>query len=316
MHKLSVVVPVYQDELSIKQNFLILKEVLDRASSLFNYEVILVNDGSKDNSILVLEYLHSEHPRSTGVINLTRNFGQVAAIIAGLGRCTGDCAVVISSDLQDPPQLIPEMFTEWLAGAMTVVGIRESREDSSFSRLASRFFYRLMRRYAVAGIPPGGFDFFLLDRMVIDRVLNSSERNGFLQGQILAASGRITQIQYKRRARQVGKSGWTLFRKIKYFVDGFGGYSFVPIRLITLLGVIAFFLALLLSIVLVIQRLAFGTEAPGWSSVMIALLVLHGFELFAIGIIGEYVWRALDQVRPRPIYLIDYFKPPLAGDES
>jgi glycosyltransferase involved in cell wall biosynthesis len=182
MRKLSVVVPVYQDELSIKQNFLILKEVLDRASSLFNYEVILVNDGSKDNSILVLEELHSEHPRSTGVINLTRNFGQVAAITAGLGRCTGDCAVVISSDLQDPPELIPEMFTEWLAGGMTVVGIRESREDSSFSRLASHFFYRLMRRYAVTGIPPGGFDFFLLDRMVIDRVLNSSERNGFLQG--------------------------------------------------------------------------------------------------------------------------------------
>jgi dolichol-phosphate mannosyltransferase len=316
MHKLSVVVPVYQDELSIKQNFLILKEVLDRVSSLFNYEVILVNDGSKDNSILVLEELHSEYPRCTGVINLTRNFGQVAAITAGLGRCTGDCAVVISSDLQDPPELIPEMFTEWLAGATTVVGIRESREDSSFSKLTSRFFYRLMRRYAVAGIPPGGFDFFLLDRMVIDRVLNSSERNGFLQGQILAASGRITQIPYKRRARQLGKSGWTLFRKIKYFVDGFVAYSFVPIRLITLLGILALFLAVPLSTVLIIQRLAFGTEAPGWSSVMIALLVLHGFELFAIGIIGEYVWRALDQVRPRPIYLIDYFKPPLAGDES
>jgi len=316
MYKLSVIVPVYQDELSIKANFVNLKAELDRGSDLFKYEVILVNDGSRDNSILRLEELHSEYPRCAGVVNLTRNFGQVAAITAGLGRCTGDCAAVISSDLQDPPELIPEMFKHWLAGAKTVIGIRESREDSSFSRLTSRLFYRLMRRYAVAGIPVGGFDFFLLDRTVIERLLNSSERNGFLQGQILAASGKIAQIPYKRRARQVGRSGWTALRKLKYFVDGFVAYSFVPIRLITLLGVIAFFLALLLSIALVIQRLAFGTEAPGWSSVMIALLILHGFELFAIGIIGEYVWRALDQVRPRPIYLIDYFKPPSTGDES
>jgi polyisoprenyl-phosphate glycosyltransferase len=316
MYKLSVIVPVYQDELSIKENFVNLKAELDRGSDLFKYEVILVNDGSRDNSILRLEELHYEYPRCAGVVNLTRNFGQVAAITAGLGRCTGDCAAVISSDLQDPPELIPEMFKHWLAGAKTVIGIRESREDSSFSRLTSRLFYRLMRRYAVAGIPVGGFDFFLLDRTVIERLLNSSERNGFLQGQILASSGRIAQIPYKRRARQAGKSGWTVLRKLKYFVDGFVAYSFVPIRLITLLGVIAFFLALLLSIVLIIQRLFFGTEAPGWSSVMVALLILHGFELLAIGIIGEYVWRALDQIRPRPIYLIDYFKPPVAGDES
>jgi dolichol-phosphate mannosyltransferase len=208
------------------------------------------------------------------------------------------------------------MFNHWLAGAKTVIGVRESREDSSFSRLTSRLFYRLMRRYAVAGIPLGGFDFFLLDRTVIEHLQRSSERNGFLQGQILAAGGKIAQIPYKRRARKVGKSGWTLFRKLKYFVDGFVAYSFVPIRLITLLGIIAFLLAVLFSVGLVVQRLVYGTEAPGWSSVMIALLILHGFELLAIGIIGEYVWRALDQVRPRPMYLIDYFKPPEPERES
>ncbi len=315
MHKLSIVIPVYQDELSIRQNFLTVKAELDRASEHFTYEVILVNDGSRDNSLLVLEQVHGEYPGCIGVVNLTRNFGQVAAISAGLKHSTGDCAAVISSDLQDPPELIPKMFACWQAGAKTVIGVRESREDSPFSRFASKCFYRLMQRYAVAGIPASGFDFFLLDRTVIDRVLNSSERNGFLQGQILSASGKVVQLPYKRRARTVGKSGWTIFRKVKYFVDGFVAYSFVPIRFITLLGIVVFVLAVLLSIALVAQRLFWGTEAPGWSSVMIALLILHGFELLAIGIVGEYVWRALDQVRPRPIYLIDYVKPPVAEAE-
>jgi dolichol-phosphate mannosyltransferase len=311
MHKLSVVIPVYQDELSIAQNFLTLKAALDAASDLFSYEVILVNDGSRDNSILVLEQIYSEYPASVGVVNLTRNFGQVAAISAGLDRCNGACAAVISSDLQDPPELIPQMFKLWMNGAKTVIGVREARDDSGFSRLTSRLFYRLMQRYAVSGIPASGFDFFLLDRAVIERLLNSTERNGFLQGQILAASSVIAQIPYKRRPRQIGTSSWTLVGKIKYFVDGFVAYSFVPIRFITLLGIVAFLGALLFSMALVVQRLAWGTEAPGWSSIMIALLILHGFELLAIGVIGEYVWRALDQVRPRPIYLIDYFKPPL-----
>jgi polyisoprenyl-phosphate glycosyltransferase len=315
MHKLSVIIPVYEDELSIAQNFLTLKTELDRASDLFSYEVILVNDGSRDNSILVLEQLYGEYPACVGVVNLTRNFGQVAAILAGLGRCTGDCAVVISSDLQDPPELIPQMFKLWMEGAKTVIGVRESRDDSSFNRFTSRMFYRLMQRYSVSGIPASGFDFFLLDRAVVERILNSFERNGFLQGQILAASSVVAQIPYKRRARQIGKSSWTLVRKIKYFVDGFVAYSFVPIRFITLLGIVAFLGALLFSIALVVQRLAWGTEAPGWSSIMIALLILHGFELLAIGVIGEYVWRALDQVRPRPIYLVDYFKPPLEEAE-
>jgi glycosyltransferase involved in cell wall biosynthesis len=316
MHKLSVVIPVYQDELSIAQNFRILKEELDRAADLFNYEIILVNDGSRDNSILILEQLHSEYPACVGVVNLTRNFGQVAAISAGLGRCKGDCAAVISSDLQDPPELIPQMFKLWMGGAKTVVGVRESREDSAFSRITSRLFYRLMRRFAVPAIPVSGFDFFLLDRVVIDRVLNSSERNGFLQGQILASSSVIAQIPYRRRSRQIGESNWTIVGKVKYFVDGFVAYSFVPIRFITVLGIVAFLSALLFSIALVVQRLTWGTEAPGWSSIMIALLILHGFELLAIGVIGEYVWRALDQVRPRPIYLVDYFKPPEPGAEQ
>jgi dolichol-phosphate mannosyltransferase len=275
--------------------------------------VILVNDGSTDNSLLVLEQLHREFPACVGVVNLVRNFGQVAAVIAGLERCTGHCAAVISSDLQDPPELIVEMFKRWRQGAETVLAIRESRDDAWYNKLASRIFYSLMRRYALASIPSGGFDFFLLDRAVVNRVLNAVERNGFLQGQILGASSKVAEIPYKRRARRAGTSGWGPLRKLKYLVDGFVAYSFLPIRLISLVGIATFIIALLLSFALIIQNLFFGTAAPGWSSLMIALLVLHGLELLAIGVIGEYLWRALDQVRPRPLYVIDYFKAPRAG---
>jgi dolichol-phosphate mannosyltransferase len=315
MDKLSVVIPVYQDQTSIRRNFLAVKHELDKCAGLFNYEFILVNDGSPDGSLLMLEQIHAEYPGIVGVLNLTRNFGQVAATLAGLSRCTGDCAVVISSDLQDPPELIPKMFDEWRRGVPTVIGVRESREDPALGRAGSYLFYRLMQRYALPSIPEKGFDFFLLDRTIIERVLNSSERNGFLQGQILFASGKVVQIPYKRRARRAGRSGWTLFAKLKYFVDGFVAYSFTPIRLISVLGLLAFSLAIVFSIGLTVQRLLFGTLAPGWSSVMIALLLLHGFELLAIGIVGEYVWRALDQVRARPMYLVDYYKPPSSDHE-
>jgi glycosyltransferase involved in cell wall biosynthesis len=310
MPKISVIVPVYQDELSIRTNVLTLKAALESASSIVSYEIILVNDGSTDNSLSILEELHSEFPQTVGIVSFARNFGQVAAILAGLARSTGECAAIISSDLQDPPELILQMFSRWQQGAKTVLGTRESRDDPWYNKLASRIFYRLMRRYALASLPSGGFDCVLLDRSVVARVLSSAERNGFLQGQILAASASVAQIPYRRRARRAGTSGWGPLRKLKYLVDAFVAYSFLPIRLISFLGIAVFVFAILLSCALVLENLLFGTAAPGWSSLMIALLVLHGFELLAVGVIGEYVWRALDQIRPRPLYVIDYVKAP------
>lgn len=315
MDKLSVIVPVYQDELSVYDNFLALKRELDKFSDTFHCEFVLVNDGSSDNSLLVLEQIHAEYPELVAIINFTRNFGQVAAIFAGLAQCSGDCAAVISSDLQDPPELIPRMYDEWVKGARTVIGVRQSREDSFFVKHSSRMFYRLLQRYALPSIPSTGFDFFLLDRVVIQRVLDFPERNSFLQGRVLFASGKVAHLPYARRARKIGRSGWTLFKKLKYFADGFVAYSFTPIRFISALGILAFFLAVLFSAALIVQRFAFGTEAPGWSSVMIALLLLHGFELLAIGIVGEYVWRTLDQSRGRPLYIVDYCKRPMRKEE-
>jgi dolichol-phosphate mannosyltransferase len=167
-----------------------------------------------------------------------------------------------------------------------------------------------MRKYALPGLPKTGFDFFLVDRRVGERMLDNKERNAFLQGMILQSSARVKQIPYHRRPRLVGTSGWTTFKRVKYFLDGFVGYSFMPIRLITVLGFVMFFFGIIMSLVIVVQTLLYGTRALGWSSVMISLLFLHGLEMLILGVLGEYLWRALDQIRARPVYMIDWSKLP------
>lgn len=310
MSKLSVVIPVYREAESLRHNYLVLKDILDKHATNFTYEVLFVDDGSSDGSLDVMESLQREYPATVGVLSFTRNFGQVAAIFAGLHFCSGDCAVVISSDLQDPPELIPIMFQKWRDGSKSILGTRRLRDDPVTARWASRAFYRLMRAYAIPALPETGFDFFLLDREIIDRVLAKPEPNAFLQGHILYMSGKVTEIPYDRRRRQSGVSGWGFFRKLKYFIDGFIAYSFAPIRLITTGGVALFCIGAISSVVLILQRIFWGTSAAGWTSVMIAMLFLHGTEMLMLGVIGEYVWRSLDQARSRPIYIVNRYLPP------
>lgn len=317
MPKLSVVIPVYREALGVRRNFERLKTILDRHASEFEYEIILVNDGSPDNSLEMMEEIHRDYPAVTGLVSFIRNFGQVAAISAGLRFSTGDCAAVISCDLQDPPELIPEMFSHWRAGRKTILAVRADREDSLAARVPSAIFYRLMKAYALPTLPERGFDFFLVDRAVIERILAHPESNAFLQGQILFASGPIYEIPYTRHAREVGESSWSLTRKLKYLLDGFAAYSFTPIRLIAVCGLLLFIAGILVSIGLVIQRLEYGTRSAGWSSIMVTMLLLHGTEMLMIGVIGEYLWRTLDQSRARPLYIVDYEKSPeKAEDES
>jgi dolichol-phosphate mannosyltransferase len=228
---------------------------------------------------------------------------------------TGDCIAAISSDLQDPPELIPRFFEEWVNGADAVIGVRETRTDPRSSILLSRMFYRSMQKFALPNIPKTGFDYFLIDRRVADQIRENRERNMFLQGAILQSSARIVRIPYHRRARQQGRSGWTILKKTKYFVDAFVGYSFMPIRLITVAGLAMFLVGVIASAAIILQRIFLGTQSIGWSSIMATLLFLHGVEMFMLGILGEYLWRALDQVRPRPMYLIDWTKlPPSSRD--
>jgi len=315
MVKLSVVLPVYREAEGLRLNVDRLRSALRPHGHDFEYEIILVNDGSPDGSLDVMESLYREAPETIRIVSLIRNFGQVAAIFAGLARAAGECVAVMSSDMQDPPELIPEMFKRWREGARTVLAVRGGRHDGLQSALASRVFYASMRRFALPALPSGGFDFFLLDATVVRRMLANPEPNAFLQGQVLFASGTASEIRYTRLPRTTGRSSWGVLKKLKYLIDGFIGFSFAPIRLISLLGALLFCSGILLSAGLVAQRLFFGTRSPGWTSLMIAMLLFHGLETLMIGVLGEYLWRTLDQCRSRPLYIVDFERgtPPTRG---
>jgi polyisoprenyl-phosphate glycosyltransferase len=302
--RISIVIPVFQNELNIAPTYQALKSELDKAD-LFEFEIVFVNDGSTDNSWQELLKVYNADPERITLINLLRNFGQVPALLAGFANATGDCVIAMSADLQDPPSVVLEMIDEWNRGHKLVVATRESRRDGSLNKFMSHVFYRLMRKFAIPNMPVGGYDFFLIDRSIVGLLLQMDERNLFLQGQILWMGHSPKLIMYERRKRELGKSQWSLSRKIKYFIDGFVAYSFFPIRLVSAVGIAMFFLGIILSVIIAIQTVVFGTKSVGWSSIMVAMLMLNGLQMMMIGVIGEYLWRNFDETRKRPLYLIE-----------
>jgi dolichol-phosphate mannosyltransferase len=305
MKRVSIVIPVFQNELNIAPTCAALKSELEKASR-FEYEIVFVNDGSTDNSWQELQKVYDADPERITLINLLRNFGQVPAMLAGFANATGDCVVAMSADLQDPPAIVLEMLEEWERGHKLVVATRESRNDGFVNKLSSKLFYRLMRKFALPNMPLGGYDFFLIDRSIVELLLRMDERNRFLQGQILWLGHHPKLILYERQKRELGKSQWSLSRKIKYFIDGFVAYSFFPIRLVSVMGIVVFFVGIILSAIIAIQTILFGTRAVGWSSLMVALLTLNGLQMMMIGVMGEYLWRNFDETRKRPLYLIEH----------
>ena len=308
MEKLSIIIPVYQNELNLPHTYPAIKEELDRNNNIDNYELVFVDDGSTDNSFKELQKIYESDKKHITIIKFSRNFGQVAAWQAGLSNSSGDCMAVISADLQDPPSLISDMFMEWKNKNKIVIAARKHREDSYGSKITSKIFYGLMRRFSPLSVPIGGYDCFLIDKSIRDILLKMKERNAFLQGQILWTGYKPKIIYYNRRKRESGKTQWSIFKKVKYFIDGIFGYSFFPIRLITSAGMVLFLIGTFYSIGLIFQRIYFGTRMVGWTSIMILIVILSGFQMMMMGIIGEYLWRNFDETRKRPLYLIEQIK--------
>lgn len=304
MKRISIVIPVYQNELNIAPTYQALTSELSKAAHV-DFELVFVNDGSTDYSWEELLKVHNADPEHVTLINLVRNFGQVPAMLAGFANASGDCVVAMSADLQDPPAVVLQMVEEWQRGHKLVIATRESRRDSFLNKVTSKLFYRMMRKFALPNMPLGGFDFFLIDRSIVKLLLRMDERNRFLQGQILWLGHRPKFIHYERRKRELGRSQWSLSRKVKYFIDGFVAYSFFPIRLVSVAGIAVFFVGIILSVIIAVQTILFGTRAVGWSSLMVALLTLNGLQMMMIGIMGEYLWRNFDETRKRPLYLIE-----------
>lgn len=305
MTLVSTVIPVYHNAASLPELVRQL-QAMARQNSDCDFEFIFVDDGSKDESYAVLCALRAQDAR-IGVVKLSRNFGSNPAILAGLTRARGDAIGVISADLQDPPQVIDDMLKRWRDGSKVVLAIREERDDPGLSSLLSASFYALFRRFAIKSMPPQGFDCFLIDRYVNNILINIQENNAFLAGLVLWLGFDPAIVYYKRHRREAryGRSMWTLTKKIKYFVDSFVAFSYFPLRVTSILGFAFSGLGLLYAVVIILSRIFAGIEVEGWSSMMVVLLIVSGVQMIMIGVVGEYLWRNLDETRKRPRFVIE-----------
>ena len=305
MSLFSIVVPVYHNASSLPDLLSELQAVADKNPG-DDFEFIFVDDGSGDDSFAVLRNLGSDEPRMK-VVKLSRNFGSNPAIMAGMSQAQGDAIAAIAADLQDPPALLHDMLALWRQDHKVVIAARRQRQDPFPTSLFSDIFYRLFRRYAIKTMPERGFDFFLIDRQVCALINDIQENNAYLMGLILWLGFDPYVLYYDRQARkkEYGQSMWSLKRKLKYFVDSFVAFSYFPIRLASALGVLFSLLGLLYALWVIYARLALGIETEGWASLMIVVLIAAGVQMLILGIIGEYMWRSLDEVRRRPRFIIE-----------
>lgn len=302
MSKLSIIIPVYFNEMNLHDLYEDLnKKVL---SKLKDYELIFVDDGSEDKSYDIIQQLKKIDNRIKS-LKLSRNFGSHAAILAGLNECTGDCAVMKTADLQEPSEILIEMFEKWEKGNNVVLAIRQDRNDSLIGNFFSNLYYKLMRRFVLKTMPLGGFDCFLIDRKVIEVLRIMDEKNTSLMGQILWAGFKSDKIYYSRLKREKGKSRWTLKKKIKLVIDSVLSFTYLPIRVMTIVGLTFFLGSLVWALYIVYLKMNSGIDLEGWTTLMVFNLFSSGLILLTLGIIGEYLWRNYDATRTRPTYIIE-----------
>ena len=299
---ISFVVAVYHNEGAISKTHENIRSVFSNELAHHEYEIVFVDDGSKDGSLQEILSLREQDPR-VKAITFTRNFGQMAAMLAGFKEATGDAIINISADLQDPVELIPQMLEKWQGGAETVICYRTDRSDTLLAKLFSRLAYGVLR-ISLPEIPPGGFDFVLMDRKVMDAFNAVAVRHRFFQGDLLWTGYRTSFIPYVRLKRTIGKSQYNFGKKLKNFLDAVLDASYLPIRFISLVGVITSALGVLYSVSIVFSWLRGETPFSGWAPIMIAILLVGGLIMVMLGVIGEYVWRINEEVRKRPNYVV------------
>jgi dolichol-phosphate mannosyltransferase len=301
---LSIVVPVHNEEPNIRRLHDAVTGVLRGIAGL-DWEFVFVDDGSGDRSLEVIQDLHRTDPR-VRAMRFPRNFGSHIAIAAGIDHCHGDAAVIMAADLQDPPAVLPAFVDSWHAGHDIVWGARAGRDDGVVRSVLMRAFYRLVRRFAIPTYPAGGTgSFCLITRPVIDTFRQCKERNRLTFGLIAWSGFRQAEIPYHRPSRETGRSSWGAGRLVKSAIDTFVGFSFVPIRVISYFGLLVSALSFLLGFYVLLNWAIFGTKVEGWTSVMLAVLVIGGVQLVMIGVLGEYLWRVLEEARGRPLYVLE-----------
>jgi polyisoprenyl-phosphate glycosyltransferase len=296
---LSVVAPVYNEE-----------ELIDAfvqraiaAVAAFDFELILVNDGSADSTPQHLDRIAERDPR-VRVVHLSRNFGHQAALTAGLEHAIGDVVAMIDADLQDPPELIPDMVRSWQEGSDVVYAVRRQREgETAFKLGTASLFYKIFRKLAQVDLEPNSGDFRLLDRKALDALLSMTERSRFLRGMTVWVGFSQTAVSYERDARAAGETKYTLRKMLRFSLDAIASFSHLPLQIATYVGLISAGVAFIAIPVVAALRLA-HSYLPGFGTLTIAILLLGGIQLIALGVIGEYVGRIYDEVKHRPLYIV------------
>lgn len=298
----SFVVPVFDEEAGLEAFY---ERCRDVATGLFDrWEIVFVDDGSRDGSGDVLRALNARDPR-VHVVRLARNFGSHTAIAAGLDHATGDVAVVLAADLQDPPELIGDLLASWREGYDVVWAVREGRAESLPRRIVARTFYALIRKLALPTYPKTGTgSFCLIDKRVVEAVRMFPERNRVTFGIVSWTGFPQAQVPYERPPRQTGSSHWSLGMMIKAAVDTLVSFSYAPIRFVSVVGLIAAAIGFLAAVYLVVASLAFGAAVVGWPSLIVSVLLFGGLNLLILGILGEYIWRVAEEVKQRPLYIV------------
>jgi glycosyltransferase involved in cell wall biosynthesis len=304
VRKLSVVVPVFGNAASLPSLFAELSATEQRLREKeYALELIFVDDGSGDDSLRELLKI-KEQRKETRVIKLTRNFGAVHATKTGLQFVTGNCFLVLAADLQDPPNLILEMLGHWENGSKFVICTRTSRHDPVAGKILARFYYGLLRLFVVRDYPRGGYDLALMDSALLPYLQNSSKNiNTLLFAYWLGFKPTI--IHYERRRRKHGTSGWSFSKRFKFFLDSLLGFSIVPIRMISLIGLIVAILSFTYGAIIFVNSLLGRSDVRGFATIVALIAFLLGLVIIMLGIIGEYLWRIFDESTRRPEAVID-----------
>ena len=304
MPKLSVIVPCYFNEGNIPVTVpgLIANEA--NFPEDLEFEYVFVDDGSGDGTVAALHRMRAQYPDRIRVVELVANVGSYNAIVAGMAAATGDCLAIITADMQDPPELMVQMYDYWRKGFKLVIGNRQDREETGLSQVFAKTFHWLMKHLALKNIPDGGFDFVFFDRQVCDDVVRMQERNSNLFYLMIWLGYDYVNIPYVRRKREIGKSRWTLQKKVKLLIDSLLSFSYFPIRAISVLGLGLGLVALFYGVYIIGLKLFGNGEPEGWTALMVVVLFVAAFQMIALGVIGEYVWRSLDAARHRPMYVV------------
>ena len=301
--EISVIVPLKNEEKNVFELYTRLTAVLNKIA--LPYEIILIDDGSKDNTFFAIEKFAKEDSHIK-YISFSRNFGHQAALFAGLEKCQGNYAILIDGDLQDPPEAIERLFTKIKEGYNIVYAKRLSRKgETFFKKLTAKFFYRLLNNITATSIPLDTGDFRIMDRKVTDELLRMKEPNKFLRGQIAWLGFKESFITYSREERKNGNTSFRYSNMFQFAFDGITGFSNFPLKFASLSGIVVSVFAFAFIVYVLLAKLVWGQTITGWASMMVTILFLGGIQLLSIGIIGEYISRINDAVRNRQPYIID-----------